>query len=249
MPVHRAPLHFIYLVVLAVIWGSAFLFIKIALDSVTPLTIAAGRIVIGAVITTFIAIKMGSKFPRDLGQWKQCGAIGITGNVVPFFVAGWCVQYVPSSLAAICMSLIPLFTLVLAHYMTHDEKFSANKLIGIMFGIVGVGSLFIGTMSDVENPPLMYLALIGLLVTSFSYALSGVMIKGLKNKDPLSTSAMMLLTSSIIIIPLALIFEQPWTLTPTSPALYSVVVLGVFPTGFAALSLLSFGAAHFYLSK
>ena len=76
-----------------------------------------------------------------------------------------------------------------------------------------------------------------LLVTSFAYALSGVMIKGLKNKDPLSTSAMMLITSTVIIIPLTLYFEQPWTLTPSAASLYSVAILGIFPTGLAALLL------------
>lgn len=234
---NRAPSHFIYLLLLALFWGTAFMFVKISLDSVTPLTIAAGRIGIGAIVITIIALKMGSRLPRELSQWGQCAAIGVAGTVIPFLLVNWSIQYVHSSLAAICMSLTPLFTMILAHYMTHDEKFSVKKLVGILFGVVGVGSLFYGTMTEVDNSPIMFLALFGLVATSFFYSLGGVLIKKLKNKDPLSTASAMLICATLFTIPLALIFEQPWTLTPTASAIYSILVLGIFGTGLAALVL------------
>ncbi len=234
---NRAPSHFFYLFLLAFFWGSAFMFNKIAVESIPPLTIAAGRITIGAIITTLIAWMMGAKLPRARSEWLYCAVIGISGNIVPFFLVSWSIQYVPSALAAICMSLLPFFTLILAHFMTHDEKFNVGKLFGILFGLIGVASLFYGTVTEVDNSVITYLALFGLLVTSFAYALAGVMIRGLKNKNPLNTSAAMLITSSAIILPLALIIEQPWALSPTAPAVYSLLVLGVFPTGFTALIL------------
>ncbi|MCK5425297.1 MAG: DMT family transporter [Emcibacter sp.] len=234
---NRATSHFIYLILLALFWGSAFMFIKISLDSVGPLTIAASRITIGALVLTAISLKMGVKLPKNKSEWFHCALVGITGTVLPFLLATWSIQYVHSALAAICMSLSPLFTMILAHYMTHDEKFSASKLTGIIFGVVGVGSLFYGTMTDVDSSPIMFLALFGLVATSFFYALGGVLIKKLKNKDPLGTASAMLISAALFTIPLALVFEEPWTLNPTAPAIYSILILGIFGTGIAALVL------------
>ncbi|WP_339860869.1 DMT family transporter [Paremcibacter congregatus] len=234
---NRSPLHFFYLFLLALFWGSAFMFNKVAVDSIPPLTIAAGRIFIGALIVTGLALKMGAKLPRGRDQWVQCLVIGILGNVIPFFLVSWAVQHVQSALAAICMSLMPLFTLALAHVMTHDEKFSVQKLIGVIFGVLGIVSLFYGTIREVTPSLTLYLALFGLLATSFFYALCGVLIKNLKNKNPLSTSAAMLIMASVVIIPLALMLEHPWTATPTVDALVATVMLGVFSTGLAAYVL------------
>ncbi len=234
---NRAPSHFIYLILLALFWGSAFMFVKISLDSITPLTIAALRIAIGAIVITVIALKMGVKLPRELSEWVQCTIVGVTGTILPFLLVNWSIQYVHSSLAAICMSLTPLFTMTLAHYMTHDEKFSVKKLIGIVFGFVGVGSLFYGTMTELDSSPIMLLALSGLVATAFFYSLAGVLVKKLKNKDPLSTASAMLISATLITIPLALIFEQPWALNPTAPAIYSILILGIVATGIASLIL------------
>lgn len=237
MTENRAPSHFIYLILLALFWGSAFMLVKISLDSITPLTIVASRLSIGAIVLTVITLKMGARLPRDLSLWCQCAFIGVTGTMIPFLLLNWSIQYVHSSLAAICMSLSPLFTITLAHYMTHDEKFSTNKLTGIIFGIAGVASLFYGTMTSVDSAPIIFLALSGLVATAFFYALGGILIKKLKNKDPLSTASAMLISAALFIIPFALVFEKPWTLTPTAPAIYSLLVLGIFGTGIAALVL------------
>lgn len=233
----RTPIHFIYLLLLAIFWGSAFLFAKLAVDSIPPLTIAAGRIAIGALMMTAIAWKLGIKLPHERSQWIMCSIIGVTGTIIPFALVNWSVQYVPSSLAAILMSLLPFFTIVLAHYLTHDEKFSLNKLIGIICGFLGIICLFYGTITDFESSPLLITALFGLLATSFFYSLSGVLIKRLKNKNPLGDASAMLISATIIVTPLALIIEQPWTLSPTPEALYSVLALGVFATGLASFGL------------
>lgn len=237
MTENRVPSHFIYLILLALMWGTAFMFVKFSLDSITPLSLAAGRITIGAIVITAIALKMGARLPRELSQWVLCAAIGITSSVIPFILMNWSIQYVPSALAAICMSLSPLFTITLAHYITHDEKFSANKLIGIMFGIVGVASLFYGTMTEMDSSRIIFLALSGLVTTAFFYALGGVLVKKLKNKDPLSTAPAMLISAALFAVPLALIFEEPWALTPTTSAIYSMLILGIFATGIASLML------------
>lgn len=213
------------------------MFVKIGLESISPITLAAGRITIGAIIMILLSLKMGIKFPQKVMEWFHCMIVGITGIIIPFILINSSIQYVHSSLAAICMSLSPLFTITLSHYMTHDEKFSKNKLFGIIFGILGVISLFYGAITDINNSPEIYLALLGLVASSFFYALSGVLIKKLKNKNPISTSSAMLITASLIIIPLALIIEKPWMLQPTSSAIYAVFVLGIFATGIASLVL------------
>lgn len=183
-------------------------------------------------------MKMGAKMPSGLSAWGKILMVGLTGNVIPFFLINWSIQYVPSSQAAICIALLPLFTIILAHYMTDDEKFQTTKLIGVIFGIFGVASLYYGTISQTngisENG---LLALTGLIAAAFSLALFGILVKRLGGKDRLGMAAAMLIAASVAIIPLALIIDRPWTLSPTSHAIMSVVILGAFATGAASFIL------------
>jgi len=237
MPDNRPISHFLTLGLLALIWGTSFMFVKIALFSITPLSIVALRISIASLVIFVILTQNGLNLPRSPKIWFHCLVIGLLGTVIPFFLVSWSIQYIDSAIAAIFMSLTPLFTLVLAHYMTHDEKISRYKVFGILCGLGGVISLFYGTMAAPDRSELALQGLGALLLTAFFYSLSGIMIKRLKDEESLSISATMLLSSALVITPIAFIIEQPWMLEPSYSSLVSVIFLGVFSTGIATLFL------------
>src|SRR5438093_987114 len=108
------------LLLLALTWGSSFLFIKQAVDTLPPLSLAVGRITIGAVMLLIIARAKGQAMPRSPALWGRMVFLGIIGNSLPFFLIAWGEQFTPSNLAAILMATIPSFVVVLAHFFTHD---------------------------------------------------------------------------------------------------------------------------------
>src|SRR5690606_16838887 len=124
---------------LALVWGSSFLFIKIAVDhGLPPLTLATLRIGIAAVILVGVARLRGQAWPRGRGLWAKLAFLGIIGNSLPFFLIGWGAQFTTAQLAAVLMATVPLLVVVIAHVMTLDEKLSLPKAAGVLFGFAGV---------------------------------------------------------------------------------------------------------------
>lgn len=145
---HPGLIEFALLLLLALVWGSSFLFIKIAVSNgMPPLTLAANRIFIGAVVLISVARLRGQAWPGraanpqqpgGAGLWLRLVFLGIIGNSLPFFLIGWGEQFTASQLAAILMATIPLLVLIIAHVMTHDEKLTGAKVIGVICDFAGV---------------------------------------------------------------------------------------------------------------
>src|SRR4030095_6552559 len=132
---------FALLLILALTWGSSFLFIKQAVDTLPPLSLAVRRLAIGAGMLLAIARAKGQRMPRDLGLWGRMVFLGIIGNALPFFLIAWGEQFTPSNLAAILMATIPRFVIVLAHFFPHDEPLTLGKALGCLCGFAGVVAL------------------------------------------------------------------------------------------------------------
>ncbi|MFC7050261.1 DMT family transporter [Emcibacter nanhaiensis] len=234
---HRTPKHYIYLLFLALAWGSAFMFNKIAVQSIPPITIAASRISLGAFVVWLILRHQKLSLPKDIRSWWNIGRVGILGTALPFMLVSWGVKYQNAGTAAICMSLVPLHTFILAHFLTHDEKMSWIKLVGIIFGVSGIVILFIDSTNFETEGILQILGFLAFLVTGLCYSLSGVMIRHFKNKNPLVGATVMLICSSCVIWPIALIVDKPWTGSPDTGGLWSVAFLGIVSTGLATIVL------------
>ncbi|RMF10846.1 MAG: EamA/RhaT family transporter [Alphaproteobacteria bacterium] len=211
------------------------MFVKIAVTDIPPLSLAAGRVALGAGVLTLVALLQGQRFPRDRTAWLHALIVGIIGTVVPFFLIGWGQQYVDSALAAISMSSVPLFTLPLAHLLTHDEKLAPIKIAGVILGFIGVALLVLASTSEtLESTPV---GLIAILVAAFCYALAGILIRKMPEENAAVSGAMILLTGATVLIALSCLVDRPWRLAPGFEALLSVAVLGVFSTGLATLAL------------
>lgn len=232
----KSMLSYLLLTLLAAIWGSSFLFIKVALDSITPITIAAGRIALAAAVLLVILRINGVRLPGPGRHWIYICTAAAFGNVLPFAFISLGEQYVDSSLAAIMMAAIPLYTAVIAHFLTTDETLTFEKVVGVIVGFVGV-VILIGP-SALLNLGAQTMAQIIISLGAVCYALSGVLSRNLKDVPKVQASGAILLVASVMIVPVALIYDAPWTLQPTAPALMSVVMLGVLSTALAQFLVL-----------
>jgi drug/metabolite transporter (DMT)-like permease len=197
------------LLLLALTWGSSFLFIKHAVDTLPPLSLAVGRIAIGAAMLLIIARIKGQRMPRDLGLWGE--------------------QYTPSNLAAILMATIPSFVIVLAHFFTHDEPMTLGKALGCLCGFTGVVALVgVDALKGLGD---VVIGQIVILAGAFSYSLYGINAKRLPPLGSEMLVGTILLAGLIPLIPVWLVIDQPWTLAPDGKAWFSVAWLGLLSTG------------------
>ena len=228
------------LILLALCWGSAFSFIKIAIGSITPITLAATRITLAALLLTAYARLCGHPLPTSIKTWGICAGVGFTGAVAPFYLVAWGENYLSSSSTAICMALVPLATLVLAHFMTDNEKISWTKFIGILVGFSGVFLLFgAGGETPGHDPLKAALGLAAVLAAVLGYALSGLLAIRLKGVPRPASSAAVMISAAAMILPLSLAFDHPWSLTPGWGAVGATVFLGIFPTALAMVMLIA----------
>jgi len=224
---------FLLLLLLAFTWGSSFLFIKQAVETLPPMSLALGRMTIGAAMLLAIAFAKGQAMPRGLGLWGRMVFLGVIGNSLPFFLIGWGEQYTPSNLAAILMATIPSFVIVLAHFFTHDEPMTLGKGLGCVLGFAGVVALVgIDALRGLGD---VVIGQIVILCGAFSYSLYGIHAKRLPPLGSEMLVGMILVAGLIPLIPVWLIHDRPWELTgalaPDAKAWFSVAWLGLLSTG------------------
>lgn len=224
----RIPI-LIWLFILSFLWGPAFLFMKVAVQEVPPLSVAATRVGLGAAFLYLILKVQGRSLPKLGTTWLPLAVMGITSNAIPFALLSWGQQYIDSALAAILVGTMPLFTLLLA-YLLGDESLSPGKLIGVVVGFGGLIALFIPALLDGVEASLWGLgATVGAAV-SYSYAFVYAR-RRLRGLPPLVAPAMQLITASVVLVPLALIVEQPYTLPlPSGPVLLSLFLVTAWST-------------------
>ena len=221
------------LLTMATLWSSSFTFIKVAVETIPPLSVAAGRLTLAAILIVALARLRGLKFPRQKGVWPIFFVIGLFGNALPFTLISWGEVTIDSGLAAILMAVMPLTTLVLAHFFTRDERMNPARILGVLLGLSGV-LVLIGpaALAGLGDEALRQTAVAGGAVC---YAIATVTARRLP-KMPLLVSAAGALAASVVFsLPLALLIDRPWTLSPSPESAASVVILGLFPTALATV--------------
>ena len=223
---------YIFLVVLALIWASAFFNIKIATYSYGPVTIAFLRILLGAIPVVGLCFFKKIKIEAFSKDWYWFAAIGIINLVIPFFLIAYGVQKVQSNLAAILMASTPLSATVLAHFFTNNEKINFIKVLGVMIGFSGIVFLFSDNILINENNIISALLILG---GSTFYVIGGLLTLKVSNKKNENVTASILIWATIFLLPITAYTEQPWNLNPRLDSTISLVYLGVFSTGLAWL--------------
>ncbi len=225
--------HFLLLLLLAALWGPSFLFIKIAVETIPPITLVLGRIGIAAVLLWLFLRFSGGRLPTSGRVWGLLAVMALVQNAIPFVLFSWSEQFIDSALASILNGATPLFTIFLAHFFTQDDRLSVMKLVGALIGFGGLVVLVIPSFLDgVQSTTL------GVLAMTVAAALYGVAIvfsrKYLRGLPPLVAPAGQMILATLFLLPTALIVERPFQLPmPSIPSLLSVVTLGIFGTGIA----------------
>ena len=225
-------LDYLLLILLALIWASAFFNIKIATYSFGPITIAFLRVFFGAIPVLLLCYYKKIKIEAFSKDWYWFAMIGFINLVAPFFLIAYGVQSVQSNLAAILMSTTPLSSTVLGHFYTKNEKFNLIKTMGILIGFSGILYLFSDNILINENN---FFSAILILLGSTCYVIGGVLTLKISKKKNENVTGSILVWAVLILIPIVSIIEQPWNVSPRLDSSISVIYLGLVSTGIAWL--------------
>lgn len=218
---------------LASLWGPSFLFIKVAVSEIPPLTLMMGRVGIAGVLLYLILRAQRRKLLPWGPIWFHLAVFALVQNAIPFVLFAWGEQYIDSALAGILNGTTPLFTLILAHFFTSDDRLTPTKAVGTLVGFSGLlvligPALWTGVRATTWG-------LLAVIAASASY---GVAIlysrKHLRGLPPLVGPTTQLLLAALCLVPLSLLIDHPFSLpVPSWPALGSLLALAVFGTALA----------------
>jgi drug/metabolite transporter (DMT)-like permease len=222
------------LVALSVLWGGSFFFVGVAVAEVPPLTLVALRVGLAAALLAAALPALGVAPPRGARAWGAIAVMGLLNNAVPFTLIVWAQQALPSGLAAILNATTPLWTVLVAHALTREERATPGKAAGVALGFAGVaammGPAILGAASATGA------ATGAMLAATLSYACAGVWGRRFRaiGVAPMQAAFGQVAASSAIMLPLALVLERPWTLAaPSGAAMAAVLGLAAFSTALA----------------
>jgi drug/metabolite transporter (DMT)-like permease len=216
------------LVALGAVWGSSFLLIKLAVATIPPVTVASGRIAVGALVLVLIVAARRQCWPRTRRSWLLLAIMGVIGNVIPFSLINWGEVRIDSGLTAILMSTVPLATIILAPAFVRDEPITAGKLIGVALGMAGVAVLIgPGALIGAHGAPL---AEIAVTTAALCYAVNGLVARQLPRMPVEVISVGTLLCATIVGLPASLVVDRPWHIEPSALSVAALVGLGVINT-------------------
>jgi drug/metabolite transporter (DMT)-like permease len=221
---------FVWLAIIALLAGPAFLWIKVAVQDIPPLTLAAVRVSLAAALLYLVFRLQGGQRPKARSFWESAAVIGFFSNTLPFALLNWAGQYTDSTLTAMLIGATPLFTILLAHFFTGDDRLTLNKVIGVWLGFVGLILLLAPALLDGVQST--FLSLSATLGAAASYA-AGIVYSRQKVRglSPLAISVGQLVMAALYLFPLALILERPYAVPfPAWPAIGSLLALVVFST-------------------
>jgi drug/metabolite transporter (DMT)-like permease len=217
------------LITLSLLWGASFFFNGVAVQSLPTFTVVVARVVIAAVILHLALRASGLRMPRDAALWRTFFAMALINNAMPFSLIVWGQSHIASGLAAIVNATTPLFTVMIAHVFTSDEKLTRGRLAGVIIGLSGV-AVMIG-LDALRNLGVNVVAQLAVLGGALCYASGAVFGRRFRtmNITPMQTATGQTTAASVILLPVVLLVDQPWTLAMpgvgTIAALFAVAAL------------------------
>lgn len=197
------------LFLLAMLWGGSFFFYKILVAVLPPVTVVLGRVGIAAVALNLWLIAAGTPMPLDGKLWARFLLLGLLNNVIPYILIAWGETHIASGMASILNATTPIFMVIVAHFLTHDEKLSIAKVIGIGFGFAGT-AILIGPEAFAGGSELW--GALAVVAASCVYAFAAINSRAFKGLPPLQAAAGQCTGGTLILLPLSLMVDHPWTL-------------------------------------
>ncbi len=227
--------HWIVFIALGIIWSSSFLWIKIAIAEMGPNTLVAYRVLFGLLFGIVVIIAQRAQPPRILKEWTPLLVLGITNIAIPFFLISWGEKTIDSGVASILDATVPLFTILAAHFMLHDDKMTMPKVLGLLLGFVGVVILM---SKDIGASAGSVLGQIAVIVASIFYAGSSIFArKYTEGTQGIFRSVGPLVSATAVMWIASFFFEAPIKV-PDQPMIWIALLwLGVFGSGVAFVML------------
>lgn len=222
------------LIALSILWGGSFFFVRVALDGVPPLTLVLARVMIASAVLLLLLRATGEAMPRRRDVWLTLAAMALLNNIIPFSLIFWGQTAIPAGLAAILNATTPLFTVIVMHLFTTDDRATPGKAFGVALGFAGVVVLVGPAITGALDTPLWALA--ACLAAALSYAFSGLWGRRIKplGLTPTFTAWAQLTVTSLVMTPVVALVDRPWALAmPGLPAIAAVVALAVLSTALA----------------
>lgn len=221
------------LLALGALWGGSFIMIKLAIGTVPPATITAARLTIGAAVLFLVAQTRTGRLATDRRTLGLIFAVGIVGNAAPFSLIAWGEEVIEAGLASILMGIMPIATLVMAHFLSPGETLTARKLSGAVVGFAGLVVL-VGpaVLYDLGDNGIRQLAILG---AAICYGVSAILTRRLIGQPRLALGSAILFAGALTILPVSLFLERPWTVSPVLVPITAVVCLGLFSTALPQL--------------
>ena len=222
------------LLALAVLWGGSFFFNGVAVRELRSFTLVWLRVAVAAATLLGVLRLLGQRMPTQGRVWAAFLGMGLLNNVLPFVLIVWGQHRIASGLASILNATTPLFTVLVAHLLTRDEKLTSLKVAGVAVGFVGA-AVMIGpdAFGGVETGVLAQLAC---LAGALSYAFAGIFGRRFKRMGvaPLATAAGQVSASTVLLLPVMLLVDRPWTLAAPGAATWGAVLgVGLLSTALA----------------
>ena len=221
------------LVVLSIIWGSAFTLVEVVLEEAPPLTLVAGRLTGAFLFLGGAFLISGRSFPRDMTSWRAFVFLGVVNNIFPFILLTWGQDRIDSSQAAILVASMPLSTVILAHFWI-NEKLTIDRALGVLVGFAGVFVLVGGDLRDLTGSGT--LGQFAVIAGAVGYSTGTVFARRyLQNADIIVTATGQTMVGAAIMIPVALAIDTPFDLSVSAKTALAWAALGIFPSGVAYL--------------
>jgi drug/metabolite transporter (DMT)-like permease len=221
------------LIVLSLLWGGSFYYFKVLVAELPPFTIVLARLGIAAILMNLLIVARRGSMPTSLRVWRSLIVIGLLNNIVPMTLIVWAETRISSGLASILNATTPVFAVLAAHVLTSNEKLTWNKVVGVVFGFIGVVFL-IGPSVFTAGSHEQLIGEVASLVAALTYAFAGIYGRRFKDMAPLTVATGQNTASALVLLPIALIVDKPWNLpNPSVHAWWAILALAVFSTALA----------------
>jgi drug/metabolite transporter (DMT)-like permease len=229
---NMGPAQWAMLILLSALWGGSFFLAEIALEEVAPFTLVFFRVFLAALTLHVVVLISGKRMPTDAKLWLAFFGMGLLNNTIPFSLIFWGQTSITGGLASILNATTPLWTVLLAQFLTRDERMTPNRLIGVLIGFTGVavmiGPSLIGTLGS------NVLAQAAILMAALSYGFAGIFGRRFQSIPPIMTATGQLTGSTVLMLPVALFMNTSTEVAqPGLPTILAILFLAFFSTAFA----------------
>lgn len=232
MPVKTAPVtELALLMLLSTLWGASYTFIKVGVETIPPITLIAMRTLVAGLILLGVLQLRGLKLPMNVVMWGRFVVQAVLNSAVPFTLIAWAERSIDAGLAVILNSLTPIFAFLLTALVTRHEQVTSRKLFGVTAGLAGA-CLIIGIQA-LNGLGTQLWAQLAMVAATVCYGAAAITGKGFKGMDPMVPAAGSLIAGAMMLMPLSLIVDRPWTLIPSTQSLLALLGLSVFSTALA----------------